>query len=150
MGLLLTFANYTKFNVADGYEGCHRIHQDIDWVQKWQIDFNPSKCDVLHFRKSNIRRNYTVNSKNIHSVDVQRDIEVKVHSSMQVATQVQIVVKKTYVFVCLHQSGHCVHESGSHFVDIIIWLDYIWSIVCSSRHPITGRMWKQCRRRLPD
>ena len=44
------------------------------------MDFNPGKCEVLHFGGSNIKDKYTVN--------VQRDLGVQVHSFLKLATQI--------------------------------------------------------------
>ena len=56
------------------------------------MEFNPDKCEVMHFGRSNTDRKYTVNK----SIDRQRDLGVQVHRSLKVATQVEKVVKKAY------------------------------------------------------
>ena len=53
-GLNSKFADDTKIaGVADSDEHCQRIQQDIDrlenWAEKWQMEFNPDKCEVMHF-----------------------------------------------------------------------------------------------------
>jgi len=57
---------------------------DIDqlqiWVEKWQMDFNPGKCEVLHFRRSNVQGKYTVNGRTLNSTDVQSGLGVQVNT----------------------------------------------------------------------
>ena len=64
------------------------------WAQKWRIEFNPDKCEVIHFRGSNLGINYTVNGRILRNINIQRDLGVQVHSSLKVATKVTKVIKK--------------------------------------------------------
>ena len=64
IGLISKFADNAKVGgIADSNEDCRRIQQDIDrletWVERWQMEFNPDKCEVIHFGKSNTNRKYT-------------------------------------------------------------------------------------------
>ena len=71
----------------DNDEDRQRIQQDIDqletWVERWQMEFNPDKCEVMHFGRSNKDRKYTVNGRTIKSIDRQRDLGVQVHRSLK-------------------------------------------------------------------
>lgn len=60
------------------------------------MEFNPRKCEVLHFKRLNVRGNYTVNGKTLNSIDMQRDLGVQFHSSLKQPTQVDRVVKAAY------------------------------------------------------
>ena len=46
---------------AGSNENHQRIQQDIDrletWVERWQMEFNLDKCEVMHFGRSNTDRN---------------------------------------------------------------------------------------------
>ena len=59
------------------------------------MEFNPDKCEVMHFGRSNTDRKYTVNDRTLKGIDRQRDLGVQVHRSLKVATQVE-KVKKAY------------------------------------------------------
>ncbi|XP_038666340.1 probable G-protein coupled receptor 141 isoform X4 [Scyliorhinus canicula] len=43
--------------IADSDEDCQRIQQDLDhletWAERWQMVFNPDKCEVMHPGRSN-------------------------------------------------------------------------------------------------
>ena len=100
-GLISKFADDTKIaGVVVSDEHCQRIQQDIDrlenWVEKWQMEFNPDKCEVMHFGRSNAEGSHTINGRTIRSIDTQRDLGVLVHRSLQVAAQMEKVVKKAY------------------------------------------------------
>jgi len=60
------------------------------------MEFNPDKCEVMHLGRSNAGGKYTVNGRTLKSIDRQRDLDVLVHRSLKVATQVEKVVKKAY------------------------------------------------------
>ena len=100
-GLISKFADDTKIGgVADSDEDCQRIQQDIDrlenWVEKWQMEFNLDKYEVMHFGRSNSDGSYKINGRTVRSIDTQRDLRVQVHRSLKVAAQVEKVVKKAY------------------------------------------------------
>ena len=79
---------------------CEVIQQDIDrlvhWADRWQMEFNPDKCEVMHFGRNNVERSYVIKGRQIRSIETQRDLGVQVHKSMKVATQVENVVRKAY------------------------------------------------------
>ena len=62
------------------------------------MEFNPDKCEVMHFGRSNTDRKYTVNGRTLRSIDRQRDLGVHVHRSLKVAMQVEKVVKAYGMF----------------------------------------------------
>ena len=81
--LMSKFADYTKVGgFADSDEDHQRIQQDIDrletWAERWQMEFNPDKCEVMHFGRCNTDRKYTVNGRTLKSIDRQRDLGVQV------------------------------------------------------------------------
>ena len=41
------------------------------------MDFNPGKCEVLHFGRSNDKGNYTVNGRTLNSIDVRGILGLK-------------------------------------------------------------------------
>eukprot|EP00061_Rhincodon_typus_P002509 g17743.t1 len=60
------------------------------------MEFNLGMCDVLPFRRSNVKERDTVNGRTLNSRDVQKDLGAQVRSSLKVATQVDRVVKNEY------------------------------------------------------
>ena len=100
-GWVSKFADDTKVGgVVDSEDGCYSLQRDIDrlhsWAERWQMEFNAEKCEVIHFGKSNRAIEYRANGRTLGSVDEQRDLGVYVHRSLKVGTQVDKVVKKAY------------------------------------------------------
>ena len=57
--MISKFADDTKMaGLAGSEEQCQAIQQDIDrlvyWAEKWQMEFNPNKCEVMHFGRNNV------------------------------------------------------------------------------------------------
>ena len=109
-GLIRKFADDTKVGgFADSDEAHQRIQQNIDrmeaWAERWQMEFNPDKREVMHFGRSNKDRKYTVNSRTLKSIDRQRDLGIQIHRSLKVATQVVKVFKKAYGMLAFISQG---------------------------------------------
>ena len=68
----------------------------VKWTNKWQMEFNPEKCEVMHFGRSNLTRKYTMKGLTLGSSEEQRDLGVFVHRSLKAERQVNMVVKKAY------------------------------------------------------
>ena len=81
-------------------EQCQAIQQDIDrlvdWADRWQMEFNPDKCEVMHFGRNNVEGSYTIKGRTLRSIDTQRDLGVQVHKSLKVSVQVGNVMRKAY------------------------------------------------------
>ena len=82
---------YTHTNVSTGDEDCQKIQQGIDrlvnWAEKWQMEFNPDKCEVMHFGRSNSGGSCKINGRTIRSIDTQRDLGVQFHRFLKVGAQ---------------------------------------------------------------
>ena len=51
---------------------------------------------MICFGGSNLGLNYTLNGRTLRNIDIQRDLGVRVHSSLKVATQVAKGIEKAY------------------------------------------------------
>ena len=53
-----------------------------EWEKKWDMEFNPSKCQVLHITRSRnpIRYNYTMHGQTLESVENARYLGVDISS----------------------------------------------------------------------
>jgi len=66
----------------------------VKWADKWQMEFNAEKCEVIHFGRRNLTRKYSVNGRTPGSCVEQRDLGVFVHRSLKGEGQVSRGVKK--------------------------------------------------------
>lgn len=70
------------------------------------MEFNLSKCEVLHFGRSKVRGKYIINDITLNSINAQKDLGTKVYNPLKVAMQVDRVVKKAYAMLAFfHRSG---------------------------------------------
>eukprot|EP00061_Rhincodon_typus_P008564 g31281.t1 len=108
-GLISMFADDTKIGgVADIEENCQRIQQDVEnlkaWAERWQMAFNPDKCEVMHFGRSRTCGNYTVNGRTLSGIDIQRELGMRVQQITEGDSVVK-VVKKAYGMLALIGRG---------------------------------------------
>eukprot|EP00061_Rhincodon_typus_P015643 g43430.t1 len=108
--MISKFADDTKIcSIVDSEEGYQKLQQDLDqmgkWAEKWQMEFNIDKYEVLHFGKSNQGRSFMVNSRALRSVVEQKDFGVQVHSSLKVESQVDRAVKMAFGTLAFNSQG---------------------------------------------
>jgi len=48
----------------------------VEWADKWQMQFNVSKCKVMHVWKKNPRHPYYMSSNGLKSVKVEKDLGI--------------------------------------------------------------------------
>ena len=71
-----------------GPNDSERLQSDLnvlqEWEKKWDMEFNPSKCQVLHITRSRnpIRYNYTMHGQTIESVENARYLGVDISSDL--------------------------------------------------------------------
>jgi len=81
IGLISKFADDAKVGgIADSDEDRQRIQQDIDrletWAERRQTEFNPDKCEAMHFGRSNAGGKCTAEWQNLLRVLIGRGIWV--------------------------------------------------------------------------
>ena len=83
------FADDTAVYLAvQGPDGSEKLQNDLnllqEWEEKWDMEFNPSKCQVLHITRSRrpIRYNYTMHGQTLDSVEKARYLGVDISSDL--------------------------------------------------------------------
>ena len=71
---------------------CRKVQ--TEWADQWQMEFNPEKCEMMHFERSNKTREHAMNGRTLGSSEEQMDLGVLVHRSLKAAGQVNRIVKK--------------------------------------------------------
>ena len=109
-GMVSKFADDTKIGgIVNSEDGVSRLQEDIDelvrWASKWQMEFNPDKCEVIHFGRNNLESEYVMNGRTLGKTDEQRDLGVKVHKSLKAAGHVDRVVKKAFGMLAFISRG---------------------------------------------
>ena len=91
------FADDTKiFNSVGNVKGKETLQSDLlkleDWCLKWQMEFNESKCKVLHFGNNNPLFSYTLRNEQISTSHTEKDLGVIISGNLKCASQVDKVV----------------------------------------------------------
>ena len=83
------FADGTAVYLAvQGPDDSEKLQNDLnllqEWEEKWDMEFNPSKCQVLHITRSRrpIRYNYTMHGQTLGSVEKARYLGVDIYSDL--------------------------------------------------------------------
>ena len=76
-GRISKFVDDTKIGrVVNSEVECLGLQEDMDemvkWVDKWQMGFNPEKCEVMHFGRSNLTRKYTMQGLTLGTSEEQK------------------------------------------------------------------------------
>jgi hypothetical protein len=124
-GFVYKFADDTKYgrvvnNEDDREEMQRNINKLMEWADKWQMDFNTTKCKVLHMGPSNQRFVYTMGGYApggtiLENVTEEKDIGVIIHESLKPSQQCSKAVKKANSI--LGQMRRTVH-----YRDRIVWI----------------------------
>ena len=59
----------------------------VDWSNRWGMQFNVSKCKVMHVGRNNDHATYTMGGTNLSTTEAERDIGVKVCSNLKPTQQ---------------------------------------------------------------
>ena len=93
------FADDTKLGgKALAREDCEAIQRDLDnlssWSEKWLLDFNSTKCKVMHIGLNNVKYNYKLKEQNLLKVTEEKDLGVIVRSDLKCGTQCSAASRK--------------------------------------------------------
>lgn len=89
---VLKFADDTKiFSTVQGAQDNYRVQGDLDkliaWADRWQMEFNSTKCKVLHLGKDNRNFSYEMEGDWLESVEEEKDLGVVVNRTMKFSKQ---------------------------------------------------------------
>ena len=86
------FADDTKIvSTVQVEQGNYSIQKDLDrlaaWADKWQMEFNPQKCKVMHIGRENRYFSYEMEGCWIETVEEEKDLGVVVDKTMKFSKQ---------------------------------------------------------------
>ena len=103
-GIISKFADDTKVgrvvaDEKDREELQREIDNLMDWTNKWQMEFNASKCKVIHFGKKNPGYSYTMGGFApagvvLEAVEEEKDVGVMVSNTLKPSSQCAKAAKK--------------------------------------------------------
>ena len=65
-----------------------------DWAERWQMQFNVFKCEVVHYGKGSIDYNYSMQYQPIDEVKSEKDLGVTVSNDLKAAAHCKEVYAK--------------------------------------------------------
>ena len=93
------FADDTKiFHEVGSSDSCTNIQDSLDklkeWAEVWQMQFNASKCKVLHFGKKNQKHQYKLGDFVLETADSEKDLGVHVQNNLKCEKHIDEAVKR--------------------------------------------------------
>jgi len=91
-GQVFKFADDTKIfrHIRDGMDSI-KLQKDLDtiteWADKWQMEFNVSKCKVMHLGKSNPRNAYHMRGNRLNVVEQEKDLGIIISDDLKASQQ---------------------------------------------------------------
>ena len=82
------------------------------------MEFNPDKCEVMHFGRNNVGRSYTINGRAVKIIETQRDLDGQVHKSLKSASQVEV---RPVLFAALSEGRGGLRESAEKVYQDVAW-----------------------------
>jgi ribonuclease P/MRP protein subunit RPP40 len=96
---VLKFADDTKlFGVVNDLEQHGVLQQDlqrlVDWSHRWLMDFNPSKCTVIHVGTHNQRFEYVMERQKLLAVEEERDLGIMISADVKSSANCRVACAK--------------------------------------------------------
>ena len=63
------------------------LNRLVTWADTWEMEFNITKCKVMHVGKDNPKADYTMSGISLEKSEFERDIGVKVHHTLRPSLQ---------------------------------------------------------------
>ena len=89
---ILKFADDTKvfgkvMDDKDKYKLQEDLNKLVSWAQKWNMEFNVTKCKVMHTGNKNNKFSYEMNGKVLDKVLVEKDLGIMISSDVESSQQ---------------------------------------------------------------
>ena len=110
--ILNKFADDTKLsNLIRSDNDARELQTCLDnltgWAKKWGMEFNISKCKVMHLGKNNARYEYNMEGQKLSTTDCEKDVGVKVSNNLKTTEQCRAAsVKANLVLTQISKSFH--------------------------------------------
>jgi hypothetical protein len=93
------FADDTKlFRQIDNDEDKRKLQADltelVKWSERWQLQFNETKCKVLHLGRTNAQQQYSMNGVILDVTEEEKDLGVVVDKELKFDKHIAAAIKK--------------------------------------------------------
>ena len=66
----------------------------VDWSERWQMEFNFTKCKRLHIGRISSRRQYEMRGHKLDEISKERDLGIQINQKLSASDQVLEARKK--------------------------------------------------------
>jgi len=70
------------------------LNKLTSWAQKWKMEFNVAKCEVMHTGNNNNEFSYEMNGKVLDKVLIEKDLGIMISSDMK-SSQIVLLTNGT-------------------------------------------------------
>ena len=91
---VLKFADDTEISSNSQQELQRDLDTAVKWAQTWQMQFNTSKCKVMHVGHRNERAIYNMGNHRLEEVEEEKDLGVLIHRTLSVSNNCAVAVNK--------------------------------------------------------
>ena len=74
------------------------------WADRWGMEFNFSKCKVMHFGRNNPRHNYTMKGRLLEKTEEERDLGVVTTANAKPAAQCALVARTAQAVLSISET----------------------------------------------
>ena len=83
---------------SDNEDGNQTLQGDLnavlEWAKKWKMEFNVSKCKIMHLGYNNPRISYSMGGSNLEVTEEERDLGVLIDSKLDFGNHIRCIVGK--------------------------------------------------------
>ena len=95
-GNVVKFADDTKIfrQVRDTLHNIQMqadLNKLVEWAEKWQMQFNVSKCKVMYVGRKNPRFSYSMRNNGLQVVETEKDLRIMIRSDLKSSQSQQCI-----------------------------------------------------------
>ena len=92
------------------------LQKDLDeiqeWAKTWKMEFNVSKCKIMHLGYNNPKNDYNMNNTNLEETELEKDLGVLIDCRLEFDKHIKSIVGKAnrmlglikFSFTCMNKS----------------------------------------------
>ena len=96
---------YSRIQHANASTDINYLQEDLvslsNWLKTWLLNFNLSKCAMLHFGKNNPHHQYLLDNEPISCKQSEKDLGIYICDELKFSLQVSDMVKKAEKVMCV-------------------------------------------------
>ena len=92
---IVTTKEKTKWTGFDGHGALQRdLLRVQEWAKKWKMEFNISKCKIMHIGNKNPKNVYGMDGTELETTRAERDLGVTIDDQLDLGKHIKTIVAK--------------------------------------------------------